>query len=95
MNWDKFWGWLLMTSVGGVLLGFVAIIVMMIIASGRVEYCYVTHTTNTTAFTVEQIYTLYGWRDWREDQAIGRFSKLEDATAAAASMKCPMTMERR
>jgi len=63
-----------------------------IVASGRIEYCYVSsYATHVPTLPDVISYNLIGFRDWREDRVLARnMSNLEQVKVAAATYGCEL-----
>lgn len=88
--------WVLGTAICTfIIVGLLYITSMAIMASGRMEYCYLDSEVfhNPSAQNVV-IYKLWGFRPWRPDRLVSQnISTLEDAKAKAEAAGCQIKLK--
>lgn len=67
------------------------ILARIIFTSGRVDYCYIEHSTGETPDpNLTIVWKLKGYRSLRSDRDIGRFETFDDAIEAAHKLNCKL-----
>jgi hypothetical protein len=87
MNSDKFFSFIILAVLLGLVFAAGIPIYKSVTADGRVEYCY---TEMVAPDGMAPQYKLMAFRNWREDRRLGVYPNLEDARKAADTFGCKM-----